>query len=138
MKKEEKEKLEKETRLKCWIRDTKGFYGIENEIPKKGYVSLHEAYKYCSFYNIFTDEEKIEFLKISDRNFFVRYLDWVHIDGRKKNKYNLELTCLGNRLSHSFFDSYQNPSNGKLMTKEERDEWKERLKEYIKRKDTKK
>ena len=131
MTKEEKRKLEEEIRRQCWVRDTNGLYGTDGYIPKKGYVSLEESYKFCTFYSIFNEEEHLEFLKISKNNFFVRYLDWVHIFGRGENKYSLEKTCLGNRLSHTFFDTYLNPATGKRMTKEERNVWQERLYNYI-------
>ena len=68
MTKEEKQNLEKNIRKQCWIRDTNGTYGLRKEIPFNGFLLLQEGLKYCSFYNIFSIEEK------EDRIFFSTYL----------------------------------------------------------------
>lgn len=138
MTKEEKQNLEKNIRKQCWIRDTNGTYGLRKEIPFNGFLFLQEGLKYCSFYNIFSIEEKEEFNQfLSTIDYSYIYIDWVHIFGRGRNKLILEKTCLGNRVSHSFFDEYRNPYNGKKITKEERAVWQDRLYKYVKSKNYK-
>lgn len=121
---------EKEVRRQCWERDTNGKYTTP---PKNGYVNKYEAVVYCGFFNTMKDEERREFIQIANKSLnLFQTLDWVHIDGRNENKYCLEKTMLGNRLSHSLFDTYKSPVNGKDITREEREQWQKRLLEYVK------
>lgn len=86
------------------------------------------------FLKTFNCEEKREFM-----NYAVRYikifciLDWIHILGRKENKYKLETTMIGNRLSHSWFDKYLSPVNGEPITSKEREIWQQRFLETVKK-----
>lgn len=135
MSKEENKILEAEIRRKCWVRDSYGKYGDDVEIPYNGILEKHEIYKFCNFYQIFIPEEKKEFLELVNlHTYLFVQLDWVHILGRGKNKYDLEKTCLGNRLAHSLFDKHTSPANGGRMTRAQRENWQERLLENVKSK----
>lgn len=111
-----------------WIRDTGSYDGISHKSNWQ---------KYCVIWNyILTEEEKKHILKNYYNDLFVnKDLDIMHIDsvGRKPEEgLNKDNVILAGRLFHNLIDQYKNPVTQKNINNEEREQWLDRLRNYIK------
>jgi hypothetical protein len=112
-----------------WLRDS----GVEyNGVSKK-----RDWNEYDAFWNsIFTKEEKINLVKNSFKDFWLNEnLDLMHIEsiGRSpEEKYNQDNIILAGRLWHSRIDQFKDPVTNLDMTNDERNDWLQRMKNYIK------
>jgi len=111
-----------------WIRDTGEYNGISNR---------NDWQNYCIFWNavLTLEEKKYVLTNFKEQLFLNRNLDVVHIESQARRpdlKLDKDNVIIGGRYFHSLLDNYQDIVTQKPMSTEQREQWLDRLKHYIK------